>query len=138
MPGFITPMGATLTETPPSGPDWIFEVKWDGVRALVYIDSGEMHMYSRNGNRCDRQYPELQVLPHYINAEQAIIDSEIAILDEHGVSHFELIQSRIHNQDANATAKMAKKNPAHLFAFDILYLDGYDLRRVQLIERKQL
>jgi bifunctional non-homologous end joining protein LigD len=138
MPAFITPMGATLVETPPRGPEWIFEVKWDGVRALVYIDSGEMHMYSRNGNRCDRQYPELQVLPHYINAEQAILDSEIAILDERGVSHFELIQSRIHNQDANATAKMAKKNPAHLFAFDLLYLDGYDLRRVQLIERKRL
>ncbi len=138
MPGFFEPMGAMIAESLPKGADWIFEVKWDGVRGLVFIDGGSMKIFTRNNNRCERQYPELQVAPHYIEAEQAILDGEIVVLDDKGVSHFELIQPRIHLKDANAIAKMGQKNPAHLFVFDLLYLDGYDLRRVPLIERKRL
>jgi bifunctional non-homologous end joining protein LigD len=138
MPGFFAPMGATLAASPPSGDEWVFEVKWDGVRGLAYIDRGSLAIYTRNDNRCERQYPELQVLPHYVDAEQVILDGEIAVLDEKGVSHFELIQPRIHSQDANAIAKMGQKNPVHFMVFDILYLDGFDLRRVRLDERCKL
>ncbi|MEP6716913.1 MAG: DNA ligase D, partial [Terriglobia bacterium] len=138
MPGFFAPMGATMAATLPNGPDWIFEVKWDGVRGLVHIDRGALSIYTRNNNRCERQYPELGVLPHYINADQAILDGEIVVLDAKGASRFELIQSRIHTQDANAIAKMGQKNPVHLYVFDLLYLDGYDLRKTPLIERKKL
>jgi bifunctional non-homologous end joining protein LigD len=143
MPGFFDPMGATLADQLPKGPEWIFEVKWDGVRSLVYIDNGSIEhsslsIYTRNNNRCERQYPELQVVPHYVDAEQAILDGEIVVLDGKGVSHFELIQPRIHSQDTNSIAKMGQKNPVHLYVFDLLYLDGYDLRRVPLIERKRL
>jgi bifunctional non-homologous end joining protein LigD len=138
MPGFFEPMGATLADQLPKGAEWIFEVKWDGVRGLVFIDNGALSIYTRNNNRCERQYPELQVLPHYIEAEQTILDGEIVVLDSKGVSHFELIQPRIHSQDANSIAKMGQKNPVHLFVFDLLFLDGYDLRRAPLIERKRL
>jgi bifunctional non-homologous end joining protein LigD len=138
MPGFFEPMGATLADQLPKGAEWIFEVKWDGVRGLVFIDNGVLSIYTRNNNRCEQHYPELRVLPHYIEAEQAILDGEIVVLDSKGVSHFELIQPRIHSQDANSIAKMGQKNPVHLFVFDLLYLDGYDLRRVPLIERKRL
>jgi bifunctional non-homologous end joining protein LigD len=130
-------MGAAITETLPKGSDWIFEIKWDGVRALCYIEKSTLTIYTRNKNRCERQYPELQVIPHYIDADQAILDGEIVVLDSKGVSKFEMIQHRIHTQDANAVAKMAQKNPVHLYVFDLLYLDGYDLRRVPLGERKQ-
>jgi bifunctional non-homologous end joining protein LigD len=135
MPGFFAPMGAQIAEKLPKGPEWLFEIKWDGVRALTHIRDGAVTIFTRNNNRCDRQYPELHVLPHYIEAEQAIIDGEIVVLDPKGISKFELIQPRIHNQDANAIAKMAQKNPVHLYAFDLLYLDGYDLRRVVLAVR---
>jgi len=138
MPGFFAPMGATLIESPPAGDEWVFEVKWDGVRGLAYIDQGELAIYTRNDNRCERQYPELQVLPHYVEAEQVVLDGEIAILDDKGVSHFELIQPRIHSQDANAIAKMGQKSPAHFMVFDVLYLNGFDLRRVHLDERYRL
>jgi bifunctional non-homologous end joining protein LigD len=138
MPEFFAPMGATVTERLPKGDDWIFEVKWDGVRGLVYIDNGSLCIYTRNNNRCEKQYPELQVLPHYIQAKQAILDGEIVALDPHGVSKFELIQPRIHTQDANAVAKMAQKNPVHLYVFDLLWLDGKDLRKEPLSERKRL
>lgn len=138
MPGFFEPMGAMIADKPPKGDEWIFEVKWDGVRGLVYIDNGAMKIYTRNSNRCENQYPELLVIPHYIEAEQVILDGEIVVLDEKGVSHFELIQPRIHVKDANAIAKMGQKNPVHLFVFDLLYLDGYDLRRMPLIERRRV
>jgi bifunctional non-homologous end joining protein LigD len=137
MPGFFAPMGASITEKLPKGEDWIFEIKWDGVRGLVYLQDSSIVIYTRNNNRCERQYPELLVLPHYIDAEQAILDGEIVVLDERGISKFGLIQRRIHNQDAHAVAKMGQKNPVHLYVFDLLYLDGYDLRKVPLIERKR-
>ncbi len=137
MPGFFAPMGASIAESAPTGDKWMFEVKWDGVRGLVYIDDASMSIFTRNNNRCERQYPELQVLPHYIDAQQAIIDAEIVVLDSRGVSKFELIQPRIHTQDASAIAKMGNKNPVHLYVFDLLYLNGYDLRRVPLDERKR-
>ncbi len=138
MPGAITPMSATLASAPPKGDEWVFEIKWDGIRAICFAESGELRIQSRNGNRCERQYPELSVLPHYLSAKQAILDGEIAVLDEHGVSRFTLIQPRITNQDANAVAHMARSRPVTLFLFDLLYLDGYDLRKVPLIERKSL
>jgi bifunctional non-homologous end joining protein LigD len=137
MPGFFAPMGAQIAAQLPKGPQWIFEVKWDGVRGLCHISGGALTIYTRNNNRCERQYPELQVLPHYIDAEQAILDGEIVVLDAKGISKFEMIQPRIHVQDANAIAKMAQKNPVHLYVFDLLYLDGYDLRKAPLIERKR-
>ena len=138
MPQAITPMSATLANKAPKGEDWVFEIKWDGIRALCFIENGELRIQSRSGNRCERQYPELNVLPHHVSATQAIIDAEIAVLDERGVSSFALIQPRISNQDANAIAHMARKTTVTLFAFDLLYLDGYDLRKVPLIDRKNL
>ncbi len=116
----------------------MFEVKWDGVRGLAFVENGAIAFYTRNNNRCERQYPELQVLPHYVDAQQAILDGEIVALNAQGVSKFELIQPRIHTQDAGAIAKMAGKSPVHYYAFDLLYLDGYDLRNAPLAERKCL
>ena len=124
MPEFFEPMGATITDTPPKGKDWIFEVKWDGIRALVFIDRGTLKIYTRNENRCEEKYPELLPLPKHIHAKQAILDGEIVVLDDKGVSHFE------------ATIKHEK--PAHLILFDLLWLDGKDLRRQPLSERKKL
>ena len=137
MPDWFEPMSASLVKHPPEGDDWIFEVKWDGVRALCFIDEGELRIFSRRGRRCERQYPELSVLPHYIAARQAVLDGEITVLDKQGVSRFELIQPRIANADPAAVARLAHNTPAVLFLFDILYVGGYDLREVALSERRR-
>ena len=137
MPEAIVPMKALLTETPPKGDEWLFEIKWDGVRAICFIDDQVVRMSSRTGNSCERQYPELSVIGHQISARQAILDGEIAVLDKGGVSRFSLIQSRIAVADPNAIAHLARRTPATLFVFDLLYLDGYDLRGVPLVERKR-
>ena len=139
MPRNISPMLAVIGKgAPPSSEDWLFEIKWDGVRAICYIESGELRMVSRNGNSMERQYPELSILPHHVNAATAILDGEIAVLDHRGLPSFELLQQRITVAETSAIATLARKLPVVFFAFDLLYLDGYDLRGAPLIERKRL
>lgn len=138
MPESIVPMKAFAVDAPPAGPEWVYEIKWDGVRAICFLDRQNIRLVSRTGNRCDAQYPELSVIHHYIDAETAILDGEIAVLDERGRPSFSLIQPRITVADANAIAQLARSRAVTLFVFDLLYLDGYDLRRVPLVERKQL
>ena len=70
-------MKALLSDKPPRGADWLFEVKWDGARAVAFIDHEEVRLQSRSGLRCERQYPELAVLPHQLAAQQAVLDGEI-------------------------------------------------------------
>jgi bifunctional non-homologous end joining protein LigD len=138
MPSSIEPMKATLVDRPPRGDDWLFEVKWDGVRAIAFIDDEEVRLQSRNGLSCERQYPELAGIQHSVAARQAVLDGEIAVLDDKGVSRFHLIQPRIANSDPNAIAHLVRSTPVVYFVFDLLYLDGYDLRRADLGERRKL
>jgi bifunctional non-homologous end joining protein LigD len=139
MPKIVSPMLAVLGKgTLPSGPGWVYEVKWDGVRALCFLDAGKIRLVSRNGNDITRQYPELSVLPHRIRAHQTILDGEIVVLDPRGRPSFELLQRRINVAEASAIARLARSHPVVFFVFDLLYVDGRDLRTEPLIERKRL
>ncbi|MBV8905985.1 MAG: DNA ligase D [Acidobacteriia bacterium] len=138
MPESIQPMKAEIAERPPHGSEWLFEIKWDGVRAMAFIDRENLHLQGRSGAPCERQYPELAVIPHHVAATQAVLDGEIAVLDPKGVARFHLIQPRIANSDPNAIAHLSRSTPVVYFAFDLLYLDGYDLRNVALGERRKL
>ena len=85
MPAIITPMLAELGKgSPPATDEWLYEIKWDGVRAVCFLDSGKLRIVSRNGNSIAKQYPELSVLPHQVRARQAILDGEITALDAQG------------------------------------------------------
>ncbi len=131
-------MKAAIADRPPRGDDWLFEIKWDGVRAIAFIDREEVRLQSRSGLRCERQYPELAVIHHNLSAQQAVLDGEIAVLDAKGVSQFHLIQPRIANSDPNTIAHLVRSTPVVYFVFDLLYLDGYDLRGVTLAQRREL
>jgi bifunctional non-homologous end joining protein LigD len=136
MPVKLEPMLATLTDKPFSGPDWLFEIKWDGVRALTWIKDGQFIMRSRNGIEITQRYPEFADLPKALSARNAILDGEIVALNERGLSDFGLLQQRMHVR-VPAPA-LVLKVPAVYFLFDLLFADGYDLREVPLLERKQL
>ena len=138
MPDAIEPMTANIGDRPPHGDDWLFEIKWDGVRAIAFVENEEVRLQGRSGLRSERQYPELAVLPHHLSASSAVLDGEIAVLDAKGVSRFHLIQPRIANSDPNAVAHLVRSTPVVYFAFDLLYLDGYDLRHVPLATRREL
>ncbi|MBV8895849.1 MAG: DNA ligase D [Acidobacteriaceae bacterium] len=137
LPAEIEAMAATAVTKPPAGSQWLYEVKWDGVRALCQLHKGKLEIHSRRGNRCDAQYPELADLPSQVNAKTAWLDGEICVLDENGRARFELIQPRI-AANSSGVPRLAETTPAVLFLFDVLYADGYDLRGVALEDRKRL
>ncbi len=136
MPARVEPMLATLGEHPFSDPNWLFEIKWDGVRALARIENGVLNLRARSGSDITKHYPELAFLPQALAASDAIVDGEIVALDEHGLSSFERLQDRMHVRAPSE--HLVSQTPVVFFAFDILYCDGYDLRKAPLLERKQL
>ncbi|MCC6857615.1 MAG: DNA ligase D [Bryobacterales bacterium] len=137
MPRGIEVMKAFLAEAPPREGGWIYEIKWDGVRSLCYVENGAVRLVSRNGNVMDRQYPELSVLPHQVSARTAVLDGEIVALDPKGRPSFALLQNRITQSDPNSIAHLSRSKPVVLYLFDLLYADGEDLRDQPLLERKQ-
>ena len=136
LPARLAPMLATLFEKPFSDPDWLFEIKWDGMRALAWIKDGKLELRSRTERTITGQYPELADLPRRARASEAILDGEIVVLDQNGRSDFERLQSRINV--AQPSSALQRQAPVIYYLFDILYCDGYDLREVPLLERKQL
>ncbi len=136
MPSRIEPMLATIAEHPFSDPNWLFEIKWDGVRALARIEDGALTLKSRNHIDITTRYPELATLPKVFAARQAIVDGEIVALDARGLSSFERLQERMHVRAPGE--KLLRDTPVVFFAFDLLYCDGFDLREAPLLERKQL
>ncbi|MBV9574768.1 MAG: non-homologous end-joining DNA ligase [Acidobacteriales bacterium] len=138
MPSAINPMLATAVEQPFDGPDWLFEIKWDGYRAVSFIESGRVRLVSRNQNELTGQYPELHPLPKFIKAKSAILDGEVVALDEHGRSSFSLMQQRTGIRSGGRRTAGRPDVPVIYYAFDLIYVDGYDLRRVSLEERKQV
>lgn len=137
MPKKLEPMMAFASSSLPTGPEWIYEVKWDGVRALAFIADGKVKLTGRSGRAMEAQYPELAAIAGQINAKEAVLDGEIVAFDANGVPSFAEIQPRISATGKSVSAVM-RSNPVTYFAFDVLYLDGYDLRQVALLERKRL
>src|SRR2546427_3065784 len=136
MPSRIEPMLATLAEHPFSDPNWLFEIKWDGVRALAWIADGVVTLRSRNNVDITKRYPELAVLLKAFAAREAILDGEVVALDARGRGDFGSLQERMHVRAPSES--LISRMPVVYFAFDLLYCDGYDLREAPLLERKQL
>jgi len=129
-------MLATPSDRAFSDPDWLFEIKWDGVRALAWIENGKLTLRARSGSDVTAQYPELHRLPGTFSGRRAIVDGEIVVLDSRGRSDFEKLQERMHVR--NPGQVLISQYPVIYFAFDLVYCDGYDLRAVPLLQRKQL
>src|SRR2546425_147363 len=132
----VEPMLATLADHPFSDPHWLFEIKWDGVRALARIENEDLTLLSRTGTDMTKRYPELSSLPNALAAREAILDGEIVALDARGHGSFERLQERMHVRAPSE--HLVAQIPVVYFVFDLLYCDGYDLRKSSLIERKQL
>jgi bifunctional non-homologous end joining protein LigD len=137
MPRTIHPMLATLVDGPFDDDDWLFEIKWDGYRAIAYIEDGDVRLVSRNQNQFN-DYPELRDLPDYVKTRKAVLDGEIVALDEQGRPSFSLMQQRTGvSFDGRRRAKRTDI-PIMYYTFDLLYAEGYNLMRVDLEERKKL
>jgi bifunctional non-homologous end joining protein LigD len=137
MPAKIHPMLAESVEKAFDGAEWLFEIKWDGYRAIAFIDGGRVRLVSRNQNDLTPRYPELKDMAQFIQAKTAILDGEVVALDEEGKASFSLMQQRTGFRPGGKRATANADVPVLYYAFDLLYLDGYDWRRVPLEERKR-
>ena len=110
------PMLATLADAPPAGPSWAFELKYDGFRAITAIAGGKLAMWSRNELDLAPRFPKIAEQLAKVKLDDAVLDGEIVAIDAEGVPRFQLLQG--------GTAREI------FFAFDILWLDGRDLRKL--------
>jgi bifunctional non-homologous end joining protein LigD len=132
------PMLATLIAKPHDRPGWSWEPKLDGIRVLAFVHDGTVELRSRRGNDLTRQYPGICEALRSLPLQPFVVDGELCALDEAGVPRFQLLQERMNLTRAAEIAQMESRRPVVLFLFDLLYLDGYDLRAVPLKDRKAL
>ncbi len=142
MPAQLKPMLARAAPLPRDDPQWAFEIKWDGVRALAYSEPGRIRFESRNGNDITAGYPELRALNRALGSHAAILDGEIVAFEESD-SHpprpsFGRLQSRMHVRGESAVKRLAKEVPVAYLVFDLLWLDGHPLFELTYAERREL
>jgi ATP-dependent DNA ligase len=123
---FIPPQLPSLTDQPPEGAQWIHEVKHDGYRTMLVVERGNAVAYTRNGHDWSDRYPGIISAARKLPCRNAILDGEVIVQDGRGTSDFEALQAPL------------RSKPAHLifYAFDLLHLDGKDLRETPLTERR--
>jgi bifunctional non-homologous end joining protein LigD len=138
MPEKIEPMMAKLGTTVPS-PDsaWGFEFKWDGIRALAYVEGGTVRLMSRSGENITPRYPEIHALGRAIGSREVILDGEIVALDEKGRPSFEEIQQRMGLTSESEVRRKMKVVPVTYMVFDLLWKDGHSLLTEKYIERRR-
>ncbi len=128
MPGFIPPQLATLKPKPPAGDRWVHEIKFDGYRAQVHLNKGRVRIFTRKGLDWSKRFSAVAETFAGIPVERAIIDGEIVVI-ENERTDFGALQ---------ADLAAGRQDRMIYYAFDLLYLEGFDLRKSPLIERKRI
>jgi bifunctional non-homologous end joining protein LigD len=136
VPADLAPMLPVLVDALPTGPGWLFELKWDGVRVLALRVGGRGELWSRRGRRVTRQYPEIAAAVAALPGGDVALDGEIVALDDAGRPSFERLQRRMHLE--RDVAGVAAAVPATAYFYDCLVHAGRDVRRLPLVERKEL
>lgn len=137
MPRGLRPMLATLGPLPDDSEDWAFEVKWDGVRALAFLEGGRLDLLSRRGNEVTAQFPEVRPIAEAYPDMPLVLDGELVAFDDEGHPSFERLQSRLGVSDRRARA-LAETTPVVYVVFDLLYLDGRTTIALPYRERRRL
>jgi bifunctional non-homologous end joining protein LigD len=127
-PRFIEPMKPRLVDEPPKTGDWLYELKFDGIRAIAIKDGKKVNLISRNKNELRSRFPEIAEAMKSFPATECVVDGEIVALDEEGRSSFQLLQS---------IEIDGRQSPIRFYVFDLLQLEGRSLINLPLVERKQ-
>lgn len=131
MPAFKAPQLATLVDKPPSGDEWLHELKFDGYRMVCHLNRGKAEFWSRNGKNWTEKFPNLAAAVKTLPVVNAILDGEVVVVDKAGRSSFQALQQSM--------GRGGDKVPAFVFEiFDLIYLEGYNLTHTPLRERKSL
>jgi len=133
----IQPMLSENATAPPKGDDFIYEVKWDGIRALITLEDEQIKIKSRNQNDVTLQFPELLIGSKAFRATNGLFDAEIVCLDTDGKPIFKRVINRLMSTGETTIQKLSRSNPAYCYIFDCLYLDGRSLINEPLVKRKE-
>jgi bifunctional non-homologous end joining protein LigD len=132
-----SPMLAVTADRPFSRAGWMYELKYDGIRAMVAVDGSGVRVLGRRGRDETLRFPEAAAIPTQLRSRSAVLDCEIVVLDEAGHPDFERLQSRINLEGPGEARRAADRHPATFVAFDLLSLDGRDLTATELRIRKK-
>ncbi|MGW0802905.1 non-homologous end-joining DNA ligase [Nonomuraea sp. NPDC002799] len=138
LPAYAPMLAQLGTLSSVQGADWAVEMKWDGVRALAYIEDGAVRLMSRNGKDITPAYPELQLMAGAAGGRAAVVDGEIVAFDETGRPSFEALQPRMHQRNPAAVAELTRAVPVTFMAFDVLHLDDGSVVSRPYAERRRL
>jgi bifunctional non-homologous end joining protein LigD len=138
MPEHVRPMLARAGSLPADERGWVYEIKWDGVRAIAYSQPGELRLESRNLKEITGRYPELARLNRALSSHEAILDGEVVAFDEQGRPSFAALQRRMHVGSSAQARRLAKASPVTYMIFDLLWLDGHSLMELPLLQRREL
>ena len=138
MPELIRPMLATAGRLPTDDDAWAFEFKWDGVRAVAYVDGGRLRLLSRNDRDVTVSYPELRGLGEALGSRQAVLDGEIVAFDDDNRPNFGVLQERMHVVDAARARRLSQRVPVAYLLFDVLFLDGQTTTTLPYRRRRAL
>ncbi|HEY5895794.1 MAG TPA: non-homologous end-joining DNA ligase [Chthoniobacterales bacterium] len=133
----VEPMLARSAEKPPSSEGYIYEVKWDGIRAMISLDEGEVRIRGRNGMDFTKQFPELLIPEQAFRATSALFDGEIVCLEADGKPNFRNVIHRMQQKTEGAIERARAKYPAVCYVFDCLYLDGRQITSEPLTRRRE-
>ncbi len=133
----VEPMLARLADKPPRSDDYLYEVKWDGLRALISVDEGVVTIRGRNQMDMTRQFPELLIPDAAFRATSALFDGEIVCLDADGKPNFKHVIHRMQQKTEGGIERARGKQPAVCYLFDCLYLDGRPIVNEPLIRRRE-
>lgn len=128
MPASVQPQLATLVEVPPASEEWLHELKFDGYRMLAYLQPGEVRFLSRTGKDWTAKFPNLAKVLKTLPVSTAILDGEVVVVDEGGRSSFQKLQQSMGAGSAMFVYQI----------FDVIYLEGFSVTAVPLVERKAL
>lgn len=133
----IEPMLSDSAEEVPVGDEYLYEVKWDGIRALISVEDGQIRIRSRNNNDITAQFPELHTVDKAFRATCGLFDAEIVCLDKAGKPEFKKVIHRLMARGETNVQKLSKSSPVYCYVFDCLYLDGRPLINEPLLRRKE-
>ena len=136
MPRALEPMKAKLAELPSDDEGWGFEIKWDGVRAIAFCETGRVKLVSRSGKDVTKAYPEIGEIAKGLGGAEAVLDGEVVAFDEAGRPSFQRLQRRMHVRDADQVRRLRRDVPVTYVIFDLLYLDGESLLDLTYEERR--
>lgn len=138
MPELVAPMLASTASAPPRGEGWAYEFKWDGVRAIAYVDGGRVRLMSRNNLDISPRYPELRDLGLAVGSTRLVLDGEVVAFDEDGRPNFGRLQSRMHVLGEAKVRRLIKEVRIAYLIFDVLYIDGKSTMGLPYRERRAL